>query len=89
VLGAASLKLVVGTDPALFVFAAGEEIVSFVLAGWGIEFQCVSSVLSFESKPLRLQRCQVNRCKGFLVPLFSICCVKSLSVVQPSCQGIL
>ena len=53
-LGAASLKLVVGTDPALFVFAAGEEIVSFVLAGWGIEFQCVSSVLSFESKPLRL-----------------------------------
>jgi hypothetical protein len=68
VLGAAFLELAVGTGAALFVFAAGEGVVSFVLAGWGIEFQCVSSVLFFESKPLRLRPCQVNRSKGFWYP---------------------
>jgi hypothetical protein len=78
------LVLAVGTGAALLVFTAGEGAVSIEFAGLGIGLY-VSSVPSIECNPLRSRPCPVNRSKGFLVPLFSICCVKSLSVVRPSC----
>jgi hypothetical protein len=56
-LGAAFLVLAVGTGAALLVFVAGEGAVSFEFDGWGIVFQCVSCVPSFECKPLRLRPC--------------------------------
>ena len=80
--------MAVGTGAALLVIDAGEGAVFFEYDGWGIGLY-VSSVPSIEYNPLRSRPCPLNRSEGFLVTLFSFCCVKSISVVQPSCWGIL